>query len=312
MRPSFWFAFGFVAIAGSPAFGQTKPPIIDVHVHSFGQQVGPDGRPVPLPCVNDRNPCDNPPPPVLTKEGVIDGILKAMDRHNVVKAVLLGGPLEADYLRAGRGRFLWAAEDSFFGGPGPDSVRKLLRSGAAGAIGELVVSYVGVSPADSAFAPYFALAEEFDVPVLAHVAGMGGRFPTYRAARSNPLLLEEVIKRHPRLRLWVENAGYPFGDEIVSLLYMYPNVYVDVSTITWMIPRTAFHDYLRRLVRAGFGDRIMFGTDQFGYPEIMARAVAAIESAPFLSAAQKRDIFYHNAARFFRLSPEDIARHHGR
>ena len=41
-------------------------------------------------------------------------------------------------------------------------------------------------------------------------------------------------------------------------------------------------------------------------------AIATIENAPFLSEEQKRDIFYNNAARFLRLSEEEITRHHGR
>jgi predicted TIM-barrel fold metal-dependent hydrolase len=40
--------------------------------------------------------------------------------------------------------------------------------------------------------------------------------------------------------------------------------------------------------------------------------VEAIESASFLTAEQKADIFYNNAARFLRLSDEEIAKHHGR
>lgn len=40
------------------------------------------------------------------------------------------------------------------------------------------------------------------------------------------------------------------------------------------------------------------------------RAIAVIDEAPFLLTQQKRDIFYNNAARFLRLSREDIARHH--
>lgn len=294
------------------AHAQHRDPIIDVHVHSFGVQRLPDSRPAAIPCVNDRLDCNNPPSRITTNEGVIDGVVSAMKRYNIVQGILLGGPLQDEYLRAGGSRFIRAADDSFFGGPSPDSLRRLLAAGTAKAIGELVPSYVGVSPADSSFAPYFALAEEFDVPVLAHVAGIGGRFPTYRSAMGRPLLLEDVLKRHPRLRLYVENAGYPFGDDIVSLLYMYPNVYVDVSTITWLIPRPAFHDYLQRLIRAGFGDRVMFGTDQFGFPEITGMAVAAIESATFLTPRQKRDIFYNNAARFFRLTPAEIARHNRR
>ena len=306
------FPLVLLALLAATAGAQQKAPIIDVHVHSFGPLVRPDGHRASLPCVNDRVPCDNPSSSFTTKESVIAGVVAGMKRHNIVMGVLLGGPLEEEYLRAGEGRFLRAADDSFFGGPSPDSVRALLKGGTIKAIGELVPAYLGVSPADSAFAPYFALAREYDVPVLVHGAGMGGRFPTYRAAMGRPLLLEEVLKRNPNIRMYVENAGYPFADEMVAILYMYPNVYVDVSTITWLIPRTAFHDYLRRLVRAGFGDRIMFGTDQFGFPEIMSLAVEAVEAASFLTPAQKRDIFYNNAARFFRLSPELIAKHHGK
>ena len=40
----------------------------------------------------------------------------------------------------------------------------------------------------------------------------------------------------------------------------------------------------------------------------IGEAIDGVDSAPFLSEAQKRDIFYHNAARFLRLTPEQIAR----
>lgn len=82
--------------------------------------------------------------------------------------------------------------------------------------------------------------------------------------------------------------------------------------ITWIIPRSAFHRYLQGLVDAGLGKRLMFGFDQMQWPETIDLAVEAIESAEFLSADQKRDIFYNNAARFLRLSDAQIAEHHGR
>lgn len=63
-------------------------------------------------------------------------------------------------------------------------------------------------------------------------------------------------------------------------------------------------------MEAGYGDRVMFGSDQMIWPGIIGPSVQAIEEAPFLTEAQKRDILYHNAARFLRLSPETIARHH--
>jgi predicted TIM-barrel fold metal-dependent hydrolase len=65
-------------------------------------------------------------------------------------------------------------------------------------------------------------------------------------------------------------------------------------------------------VEAGFGKRVMFGSDQMVWPGVIERAIEAIESAEFLSEAQKRDILYNNAARFLRLSDAQIAKHHER
>jgi uncharacterized protein len=108
------------------------------------------------------------------------------------------------------------------------------------------------------------------------------------------------------------HAGYPFLNETIALLHAHPQVYVDLAGISWMIPRVEFHGYLRRLVDAGFARRIMFGTDNLQWPASIGIAVAAINSASFLTAEQKRDIFYNNAARFLRLSTDEIARHHKR
>jgi predicted TIM-barrel fold metal-dependent hydrolase len=94
------------------------------------------------------------------------------------------------------------------------------------------------------------------------------------------------------------------------MMTQYPQLHGDVSTISWLLPRAAFYDYLQALVRAGLGKRVMFGSDQMRWPEKIGEAIEAIEQAPFLTEEQKRDILYHNAARFLRLSKEDVARHH--
>jgi predicted TIM-barrel fold metal-dependent hydrolase len=56
----------------------------------------------------------------------------------------------------------------------------------------------------------------------------------------------------------------------------------------------------------------MFGSDQMVWPQTIEVAVESITGAPFLSEDQKRDILYNNAARFLRLTPQQIAKHHGR
>ena len=126
---------------------------------------------------------------------------------------------------------------------------------------------------------------------------------------SSPLLLEDVLVRHPKLRLNLMHAGYPMLDDTLALLYAHPQVYLDIGVIVYTQPRAAFYRYLQALVDAGFGNRIMFGSDQMIWPESIDRSIAVIEQAPFLTAAQKRDIFYNNAARFLRLDAATMKRH---
>ena len=101
-------------------------------------------------------------------------------------------------------------------------------------------------------------------------------------------------------------------DDLLAVLWTHPHVYVDVGAIVFGLPRAEFYRYLQPIVEAGFGKRVMFGSDQMVWPGVIERSIQAIESAPFLSETQKRDILYNNAARFLRFSDADIGRHHGR
>lgn len=197
-----------------------------------------------------------------------------------------------------------------------DSVRSLVESGELEVMGEVLNQLVGVGPSDSLFEPYLALAEARDVPVGIHIGpGPQGAIylgaKGYRAALAHPQLLEEALVRHPRLRVYVMHAGWPMLDEMLLMLFTHSQLYVDIGLISFALPRPEFYLYLRRLVDAGFGERIMFGSDQMVWPQAIERALDAVESAPFLTAQQKRDILYNNAARFLRLSKETIAKHRG-
>jgi predicted TIM-barrel fold metal-dependent hydrolase len=60
------------------------------------------------------------------------------------------------------------------------------------------------------------------------------------------------------------------------------------------------------MVNAGFGKRIMFGSDNMVWPGAIKIGIDRINNAPFLTEAQKRDILFNNAARFLRLSGKEI------
>lgn len=196
--------------------------------------------------------------------------------------------------------------------PSISQLREQIKSGKIKALGEINAQYLGIAPGDSRLEPFYALAEEMDIPIGLHL-GIGppgaaynnkgfppSKSPNYRGTAGSPLLLEDVLLKHPRLRLYAMHAAYPFRDEMIYMLYMHPQLYVDVSALQWVIPRPAYHRYLRDLVEAGFAKRIMFGSD--GNTRRLKEGVQAVTDAEFLTAEQKSDILYNNAARFFRLA----------
>ena len=167
--------------------------------------------------------------------------------------------------------------------------------------GEIGSQLPGVAPNDPALAPCFAPAAELDVPVLIHTAGIGPPVPGFRTGAGSPLLLGDVLVGHRALRVFVENSGYPFLDDMVAKMYQSPQLYGDLSTITWVIPRPALHRYLEALVRAGLGRRLMLDSDQVRWAKEIGGAIEAIEEADNLADGQKRDISFNNASRFLRL-----------
>lgn len=328
----------FVALCVS-AHAQDRLPILDVHLHAFtADQQGPPPlamcTPIPAfpawdpatpygPVFMDllkNPPCDDPVWSPETDEELMRRTLEVMERNNVF-GVLDGTPERvAAWREAAPGRFIPGlnfnvARDARV--MTPDSLRALAAAGDLAVLAEVTNQYAGVAPDDERMAPYWALAEELDIPVGIHVGtgppgviylGAGG----YRAHLHSALTMEPVLVRHPKLRVYLMHAGYPLLDDLLVLLYAHPQVHVDVGVIVYTQPRPAFYRFLQGIVDAGFTNRVMFGSDQMVWPEAIERAIAVIEEAPFLSEQQKRDILYNNAARFLRLDEETIARHHGR
>ena len=321
---SVWVALVCFAGLALPAAAQDAPrqhlPVIDMHLHALPAKGWPGGPSFLCPGMDFAafdprgkwdpdhwwDTCPNPIYPVTTDEELLRVVLATMNRYNVVLAAT-SGPLEQvrRYRQAAPSRILPGLNTAVASLGTPDSLRELIRKGDIAIFGELVPQIEGISPDDEILEPYYALAEELDIPLAIHVTSVQPYFllPQNRAALNNPLLLEKILVRHPKLRVYVMHAGWPMLSEMISLLSIYPQVYVDVAAIDWLLPRKEFHRYLRALVEAGFGKRIMFGSDTAMWPQTLTIAIEAIESADFLSKDQKQDIFCRNAARFLRLEP---------
>jgi hypothetical protein len=298
------------------------PPVIDVHVHALDLD-GPGMAPM---CPNTAkftasDPATKEAPfgwvqedctPKLypaAKGEYMKDVIAEMKRLNVT-AVVFGDPKSVEkWKEAAPGRVI---PGTGFDGVAPgtrvslDELRKDFTTGGFKVMGEIGLQYEGLSPSDPSVDKFFALAEELDIPVAIHMGtGGSGRanvaMPKYRGSKGDPLLLEELLARHPKLRVQVMHAGYPMIDNMLTLLQANSHVYVDVAGLIWSYPRKEVNRYIERLVDAGFEDRVMFGTDQLIWPNLMEYSIGMIQNADYLTPEQKRDILYNNAARFLRL-----------
>ena len=306
------FSVWATALAQTSAQRSYDGPIIDMHLHGRSVLVRTaEGEPVPRHC--NPQPCDNAPAHVQEDGDYLRLTLAAMERNNIVLGFLSSvESLEETY------RWQKAAPGRFIASPfvrDPDLIdlgelRKEYQSGRLGGMGELGIQYAGIAVDDPRMTPFFALAEEFDVPVLIHHHGTAGSSKDFRISLGHPEQLEEVLVERPNLDILIEASGFPYLEETIALMYRYPNVYGDLSL--WKYPPRMADKYLRDLADAGLGKRIMFASDQGLYPEVIDEMIDLVDSADYLSDDQKKDIFYNNAARFLGLSEDVIAQHHRR
>ena len=332
-------AFLSVALAAGVAVAAEVPlPVIDMHLHA--EPIGSYGPPpvaicapyVTWPQYDPSEPegayamrfvkepeCEKPLWSPTTDDALMKDTLAALARRNVY--AVASGPL------ANVTRWRNAAPTRIIPALGfalpqkeqltVDAVREMIRGKEISVFGEVTSQYFGIAPDDPAFEPYLALLEEHDIPLAIHLGPgppgtplLGPVMREYKAALHNPLTLEPVLRKHPRLRVYAMHAGWPMIDEMLVMLYTYPQLHVDVAILAYAYPPAEFYRYLDRLVTAGFGKRILYGSDQMVWPQAIEISIRRIEDAPNLTATQKRDILYHNAARFLRLTKEEIARHH--
>lgn len=249
-----------------------------------------------------------------TDDSLLRGTLKVMEQYNVY--AVASGPFFTvqKWKQAAPDRIIPGVMFSPTMPVSVEQLRQWFRSDSVQVLGEIIAQYDGITLSDTIMEPFLALAEEMDIPISVHVgpgppgiayAGAG----KYRARHHSALVMEEALIKHPNLRVIVAHAGWPMIDDMLAVLYAHPHVYVDLGIICYGFPKKEFYSYLQRMIDAGFGKRICFGSDQMVWPQAISEGIESILQAPFLNEAQKRDILYNNAAQFLRLTPEVRKKH---
>jgi len=316
----FFFALLFNNASYAQNLNPKHLPIIDVHVHAmkvnpaFAQDMCPwflsdmpggDPNSPPPPLLNTD--CAQPLKAAKSDQEFQNALIETMKRLNMT--IIASG--DAGIIRnwqkaAPPGRVIPSIGISSSKDMTVVAFTDSLTKGFYKVMGEVAPQYQGMSPSDKSLDAYFAAAEKLNIPVGIHL-GTGGNGmanitqPKYRASMGNPFLLEDLLARHPKLKVWVMHAGYPLIDEMLALMGANAYVYVDVAGMIWSYPLAEVNNYIQRLVQAGFGKRILYGTDLMVWPKLLETSIGVIENANYLSFDQKRDILFNNAVRFFRL-----------
>ena len=290
-----------------------KQPIIDVHKHASW--------------------------PGADDAAARNALLAEMDAEGIVLSLLhINEPGDVQgWLQAAPGRFIGGPampcsptpQEPFYrcfadtrGWPDLGWLEREIAAGRIGLLGELLFVYTGDHPDDVKMRPYWALAAKYDVPVAIHInrgppPGVGPRSdprccPGFNGEMGNPDLLRPILARHPGLRILLQHVGPPgpltFDAETHALLKDYRTVYFDMSILNSTLAPAAHAAELKRIIGAGFGDRLMFGSDT----RPAAPILRVLEGFDWLTPEQRRAILYDNAARFLRLDPQTVARHHQR
>ena len=283
---------------------QTKRKVIDMHIHSYSKSDFGEREPVTDYYGNKGS---------ANAEQHRKATFEAFKKWNIVKAVVSGNPKSVE---------TWAASDSnqivikgiLMFSPndyGMDTVRfeQMIKEKKLEVFGEIAPYYSGGTLSDSGWQPYLRICERYDIPVAVHTGGggPGGTYswsPKARLALGDCYLIEDVLVKYPKLRIYMMHAGgEDWPEHGIRLMAYYPQLYTDVAVMLWVEPNTqrCIREFLRNAKHAGYLNRVMFGSDQMIWPGAIEKSILFLNSIDFLTKQDKEDILYNNAAKFLRL-----------
>jgi len=237
----------------------------------------------------------------------------AFKKYNIVKAMVSGNPqsvetwAQTDTNRVViRGIFMTSPNDY---GMDSSKFEQMVKAKKIEVFGEIAPYYGGTTLSDSIWQPYLRICEKYNIPVAVHTGGgdPGGTYswsPKARLRLADPYLMEDVLVRYPKLRIYLMHAGgEDWPEHAIRLMSYYPQLYIDLAVMLWVEPNTQRYikQFLMNVKEAGYLDRVMFGSDQMVWPYAIDKSIRFLNSLTFLTKKDKEDILYNNAARFLAL-----------
>jgi uncharacterized protein len=270
--------------------------VIDMHMHSYTEKDFWVGK--------ARNGFESS----KTAKEHLQQTIEKMDKHNIRFAVICGRLESIERYTKADKRFIPGYQDYEENLIPVKQFEEYIQTGKIKVFGEIMAVYKGRTLNDSIYQPYLAICEKYGIPVAYH---SGGSFPNaqqlgwpkYRISFGDPFLIEDVLVRYPKLKLYLMHAGENFYENTLRMMDGYPNLYADLGVELWLHPLTKDYGtkFLKSAKEYGVLDRVMFGSDQMVWPEAITASINFLKTMDFLTEAEKEMILYKNAKKFLGL-----------
>lgn len=277
-------------------FLRLNAQIVDVHLHSYTNTDYWGGRTHPTGMDSPKSADEH-----------LQQTIALLDRHRIEFAVVSGSLESLRKYTSADSRFIpgYMDEENLIS---ITDFENLIKDGQIKVFGEITGVYHGRTLNDPVYEPYLRICQEYGIPVAYHTGGGPPMTPyrccpKFRISLGDPLLIEDVLVKFPKLQVYLMHGGEVFYEHAVRMMKMYTHLYIDVGVILWVDP--SLQDYAVNLLKlakkANVLDRVMFGSDQMVWPNAISKSIEFLNSLEFLSENEKRMILYDNAKRFLKL-----------
>jgi predicted TIM-barrel fold metal-dependent hydrolase len=164
---------------------------------------------------------------------------------------------------------------------------------------KIMLSFRNKQLNDKILNPILEFASDHKLVVLMHTGwpppGTKRTVLTY----SNPVDMEEYYNSFPKVNFVIAHMGFPFSDIAIALVTQYPNIYLDISNLTYMAPYKLKNLLLEAKDIIGT-HKILFGTDGF-IAEMIEIAFDFFNDVNYLSKEDIDRILGLNGAKLLNL-----------
>ena len=210
---------------------------------------------------------------------------------------------------------------------GPDHVERMKERGFVG----LKAIRPPLPYDDPSYLPIYEKADALRMPILFHVGIIAKNLreemtPAQSLGPTNmrPSMLDGIAAAFPKLPLIAGHMGFPWLDELLEMLYYYPNTYCSLCGLVdykWLIDNLDKRCSRDQTGRQTMVDRMLFASDSmYGVEETFGNVVKlarfmegffAFVGSRFNSWGDKADeVFHKTAASIMAMTCEQSKRDH--